>query len=399
MSFARGARINRPAVLASFLVLAVFALVAGGIYGLLTSRAPIVVWDFHPSWLGLRAMLRDGIDPYGEEATQLIQSQILGRAAVPGENQNAFAYPLHILVIIGPLALLPLAAAQAIWLSLLVLSLLIVSLAGSCAVGWRPPAWLLALTVLFTLGLYQDVWALILGQVSLVVAAFIALAWWSVRTAHWRAAGMCLALSTIKPQMTFLLVPALLAWAVYERRWKLVLAFAVTMGALVLLPALWLPNWPIEWLAALGQYAGYTSFDPLLVLLVRSPMLAWLIALTLMAGVTWRWWRAADRGGDALDWALAAAIVISTLIAPRTTQANQAVLLLPLFVVFARLPKHGLAAMVEVGLLAGLWWLDASFAPELNTPEHSLWQHQVISPILPLALTLALMLIQPRSQV
>ena len=377
------------------LIVVLFALNAWAVYTVFTSRVQIAVWDFHPRWLGLREMIRNGANPYDDQVTLTIQKQMYGRPAHPDEDQIAFAYPLHVMALVGPLALLPLPVALALWFSLLELSLLAFFIVVPWAVDWHPPTWLLALTALFILGLYPDVWAIILGQISIVVAAFIALAWWALQTRRWQLSGVCLAFTTIKPQMSFLLVPILLIWAIYQRRWRLVIAFAVTFGALILLPLLWLPNWPLEWLKAANRYTSYTIFDPPLVMLTGSAWLAGAIALLLLAWTGYSWWRASGRQSAAFDWALAMIVVISALIAPRTSQANQLVLLLPLFLVFTRVTRPGAIAAVEIGLLVGLWLIDFTLLPPTSSPQHMVWQHRLISPILPVGLTLALLRFSP----
>jgi hypothetical protein len=382
-------------VLLVALALALFALNTWAVYTMLTSRAHIVVWDLHPRWLGLQAVLRNGANPYSDNVTLTIQQQMYGRPARPDEDQIAFAYPLHVMALVGPLALLPLPVAQALWFSLLEMSLLTFFIVAPLAIGWRPPTWLLALTALFILGLYPDVWAMILGQISIVVAAFIALAWWGLRTQRWRLAGICLALATVKPQMTFLLVPALLIWAIHRRYWHFVISFAVALGALILLPALWLPNWPLEWLAAAGRYVGYTIFEPPLIMLTGSEWLAGLIAALLVAWTVYCWLRAPAKRTVNFDWALAMFITITALIAPRTSQANQLILLLPLFFVFTRLSRTGSVAAVEIGLLVGLWLISLTLLPPRSSPQHVLWEHRLISPILPTGLMLALLRFSP----
>jgi hypothetical protein len=379
-------------VLLATLALVLFAINAWCICALFTSRAQIAVWDFHPRWLGLRAMIHDGADPYSDQVTLAIQLQMLGRLARPGEDQQAFAYPLHVMVLIGPLALLPLPVAQALWFSLLEVSLLIFFIVAPRAVGWCPPTWLLALTALFTLGLYSNVWAMTLGQISIVLAALIALVWWGLRTGRWRLAGACLALATVKPQMSFLLVPGLLAWAIYRRRWRMVITFVVVFGVLILLPVPWLPAWPLAWLAAVGRYADYTFFEPPLAMLFHSAWLAVVLAALLLLWTVYHWWHAPERQGAALDWALSMLIVVSALVAPRTSHTNQLVLLLPLFFIFTRLPRGGVIAAVEIGLLVGPWLLDWALPPPVTSiPQHGIWQHQVVSPILPVGLALALL--------
>ena len=379
------------------LALLLFALNAWGIYALFTSRVQVAVWDFHPRWVGLRAMFLDGADPYSDEVTLAIQQQMLGRPAHPDEDQQAFAYPLHSMVLLGPLALLPLPIAQAVWFSLLEVSLLAFIVLAPRAVGWRSPTWLLAMTAVFVLGLYSNVWALILGQTSVVVAAILALAWWALRTERWGLAGVCLALATIKPQMAFLLVPGILAWAVYRRRWRLVAAFALVLGVLVLVPVPWLPGWPLEWLVAARRYAGYTPFDPPLLMLLRSEWLAAVVAAALLAWAVVRWYRAPQPRAAACDWALGMLVVTGALVAPRTTHANQLLLLLPLFFVFRRLPGTWAVVAVEIGLLAVPWLLDLALLPPVSSGlQHTIWQNRVISPLLPFALVLALLCLSPR---
>jgi len=380
------------------LALLLFALNAWGIYALFTSRVQVAVWDFHPRWVGLRAMFLDGADPYSDEVTLAIQQQMLGRPAHPDEDQQAFAYPLHSMVLLGPLALLPLPIAQAVWFSLLEAGLLAFIVLAPRAVGWRPPTWLLAMTAVFVLGLYSNVWALVLGQTSIVVAAILALAWWALRAERWGLAGVCLALATIKPQMAFLLVPGILAWAVYRRRWRLVATFAVALGALVLVPVPWLPGWPLEWLAAARRYAGYTPFDPPLLMLLRSKWLAAVVAAALLAWTVVRWYRAPQPRAAACDWALGMLVVTGALVAPRTTHANQLLLLLPLFLVFRRLPGTWAVVAAEIGWLVVPWLLDLALLPPVSSGlQHTIWQNRVISPLLPSALVLALLYLSPRA--
>lgn len=377
-------------VLLILVVLALFALNTWAIYALLTSRAEVVVWDFHPRWTGLRAMLRDGADPYGDKVTLSIQMQMLGRPARPDEDQQAFAYPLHVLALIGPLAILPLPVAQAIWFSLIVASLLAFVIVAPRAVGWRPSTWLLALTIFFVLMHYSTVWAVILGQAAIIVAGFIALAWWALRVGRWDLAGACLALATVKPQISFLLVPGVFIWAVCRRRWRLVVAFTVVFCILILLPVPWLPAWPVAWLAAAARYSGYTIFESPLVMVTHSNWLTAGIAVLLAGWVVYCWWRAPERRGPVFDWALGMLLVISALVASRTSHVNHLVLLLPLFFILKRLSKGGVIAAVEIVLLVGLWMLDVAFAPPLGF-EHTVWQHRTIAPILPLGLGLALL--------
>lgn len=382
-------------VLLVALALALFALNTWAVYTSLTSRGPIIVFDFHHPWVGMRAMLHDGANPYSQEVSLTIQKQLLGRASRPDEHQETFVYPLHLMILFAPFALLPLPVAQALWFSVLEASIIVFIIIAPRAVGWRPPTWLLAFTALFTLGLYFNVWAMILGQISILVAVLIALTWWGLRTERWILAGICLALTTVKPQMSFLLVPALLIWGSYRRHWSFITAFVASFVFMILLPLPWLPNWPIEWVKAANRYAGYTAFDPPLVMLTGSAWLAGAVAVLLLAYTGFYWWRIPERQDIIFNWALSMLVVVSALIAPRTTHVNQLVLLLPLFFIFTRLPAPGIIAVVEIVLLIGLWLIDLTLLPPTDSPQHMIWQHRVISPILPVGLVLALLPLGP----
>jgi hypothetical protein len=299
------------------------------------------------------------------------------------------------MAVVGPLAILPLPVAYAFWFSLLGASLVICFIVGPWATGWRPITWLLALTAFFTFGLYPNVWAVILGQVSIVVAAFIALAWWGLRTERWQLAGICLALATIKPQVTFLIVPTMLIWSLYQRRWRVIITFFAALGVLVILPLPWLPDWPLEWLAAVSRYAGYTVWDPPLVLLTGSTWLSGVVAVLLLVWTVYSWWQTQEIPAVTFGWAPSMVVVVSMLIAPRTSQANQLVLLLPLFFVFTRLSSTWVIAAVEIGLLVGLWLVDFALLPPTSSALHMVWQHQLISPVLPVGLVLVLLFFSP----
>jgi hypothetical protein len=386
-------------------LLVALAMVATWLLYATFSRANVAIWDFHPRWVGLRAMLLEGHNPYSDEVTRLIQQRMYGRPAYADEDQLAFAYPLSALVLLGPLALLPLPVAQAIWYLVLGGAMVAFIVIAPWAVGWRPSPWLLALTAFFSLGLYPNVWALILGQISIVVAGLLALAWWGLRIEHWALAGVCLALATIKPQMTFLIVPAVLIGAIARWHWRLVSSFAVTLGAILLLPMLWMPDWPLEWAKQAGSYMGYTIFEPPAVMLTGSAVAGWVIAGALVAWLVICASPLLLPGGHrratpysrplVSDWALSMLVVISALVAPRTSQANQLVLLLPLFFVLTRLPGQTLVAAVEIILLVGLWLMAALLLPPTSSPQHTLWQHRLISPILPVGLTIALLALSP----
>jgi len=377
------------------MVLLLLAVSGWAIYEQITSRAPILIWDMHVPWRALRAMFQEGANPYSQQVTLATEMEMLGRPAGISQYEPhlELAYPLYLMVLLGPLTVLPLPVAQALWLTLIEASVLILILLAPQVVAWRPPPWLWGSTALFTLGFYSNLWAIAVGQVSVLVSAVVVLSWWALRREQWVLAGVLLALSTIKPQLVFLFVPGVLAWSIWQRRWSLVLAFGAAMAALVALPLPWLPAWPLAWLEAVKRYGGYSVFEAPLALLLKSSWIAGLAGLLLLAWTVYRW-RTAPRGEErARDWALGMLLTTAALLAPRTSHINQLVLLIPLFLVFARLRRPGLVVAAELVLLFGPWAMDLILAP--TGLHHSVWQHRVISPILPTSLVVALLCLGP----
>lgn len=96
-----------------------------------------------------------------------------------------------------------------------------------------------------------------MGQTTLLAGAFLLVSWDQARRGHDIAAGLFLALGAFKPQLAFLIV----IWFLLDRRWLLLIASAV--GTLIV------SGWPIVatgldgswlgWLSALGEYQGEGS--------------------------------------------------------------------------------------------------------------------------------------------
>jgi hypothetical protein len=214
------------------------------------------------------------------------------------------------------------------------------------------------------------------------------------------SAGICMALTMTKPQMSFLLVPALLLWALVRRRYRFLLFFAGTLGALLLISFLLLPGWLVEVLQAGIRYFRGQPFPPPVMLLGEAIAgdHGWAVALpltvVLLAGLTWAWWRERASSSAPL-WPICLTLVVTTLVAPRTSVVNQSSLLLPLCLLLADLTRRGrqghlVVAMVQAALLVGLWAIDLLCFPPSGSGVHWYAQQRVISPILPTFLLIAL---------
>jgi hypothetical protein len=217
-----------------------------------------------------------------------------------------------------------------------------------------------------TLFFYPIARSIMLGQFTLHVTLFLVLALWALRHGHDGWAGVCLAVTSIKPQMTILVVLWMVLWGIGRRRWRLVVGLLLG-GALLSLAALALfPRWPVSFLEDVLRYSEVAGGrNPLVVLMslvwpdgpeaVRYGM-AGALVLAMLAAFR-RGWR------DDEEFFLLAtywAIVTSLLVPFQTGSTNQAMLLIPLYTWMRRALKRWGRWRVLTGvtvLLIALWVL------------------------------------------
>jgi len=382
------------AVCAAILVVVVYLLLAYGTYSLFTSQVPSGN-DFYPRWRGTRALIREGRDPYSDETTLEIQQGMYGRPAREDEDQVAFAYPLYVALLVLPFSFFPYPQAQALWMSFLVLLTLAAVMIILRTLDWRPsPTGLVAISVWFLL-FYPTARSILLGQFSIVVLALLALVLWATQRGHPILAGCCLALTTIKPQMVFLLVPFLLLTALRWKNYKAVIAFFALMGILLLLSSFVLPTWLPSFITGLGRYQAYTSIyregrSPLGVVIsyaLPSRLSSWatlLASLALMGYLLHVWIKALSCRADTSQ-ALFVTIAVTLLILAETGTSNQVLLLVPIgFWLSWWMRRRWITTSVSLLLLLCPWILF------LLTVQGNL-EHPIMAVPLPLAV-LALLL-------
>ncbi len=347
-------------------------------YSFFTSKFPGAN-DFYSRYGGARAYWLDHLNPYGDEASLQIQVGIYRRPANPDEDPGYFAYPFYTVFLVGPLSVLPYEWAEAIWLVLLETCLVAAFVLLADLFRWRPPQWLLLLGMAWTLAFYPATRGLFLGQPGVAVYFLEVLTIWALLKGRDTLAGTALALSTIKPQMGFLLVPFLLLWAMRTRRRYVVGSFGVVWGGLMLASFALQPSWFGDWLTQLRLYPEYTAIgSPVWVLThVYLPFLAQPgeigITLALIVLLMWAWWRVLwNQEANIFLWTVALTLTVTHLVALRTATPHFVVFVVVLVFYFRELMhrQHGalLVAGLMVVLAAGLWWLF--LATVANRFEH-----------------------------
>jgi len=353
------------------LFLALAAAQSWATYRLFTSRFPGGN-DFYARWANGCALIWSGENPYADEVTLRTQVGMYGRPARPGEDLAAYSYPLYALFFFWFLCFVrtyPL--AQAVWMTLMLYALLVGVVLMARVARWRPPAWLWGVTLVWTVFNYPHVRALVLGQMATLVFLALAASLLALGRGQDGWAGVLLAVTTVKPQVSFLLVPWVLWWAAWQRRWRVWRGFGLAMVLLAGLSFLLVPTWVVDFVEGVRNYdvvAGSSYYHSLTWIVVRhflglGPAVEALgVAAFAFYGLL-EAWQGRRAGWNGFLWTTGLFLTLTHFIAPRAATTHYTILLLPLFAWFARLQERldwragRVVAAIEAALLVGQWAL------------------------------------------
>lgn len=325
--------------------------------------------DFMTYWNPARYWLLNGFSPYDERVSLATQEIIYGRPAdiARGDDLNIFVYPMFSMIFFGPFGALDYLAARTLWMTLLELAAIALALISLKLSGWKLSPLGMAALVLFSLLWYPGIRTLILGQYSGINALLIVGAIFLVQQKRDIPAGILLALSMSKPQMSFLIIPFTLLWGFSNKRWRLVQSILGGSILLWLLPMLFIPDWPLQWIRELSKYPAYTARIGSIVEIISGviPSLSQLLSLMLFAlfglFLLREWAFAWGKDERWFLWTALMTLVITNIIAPRNATTHY-VELLPVPLLLFQFWKENwgikgeIAAWFTLGvLLFGLW--------------------------------------------
>jgi len=329
--------------------------------------------DLYPRWLGTRELLLHGRDPYSPEITREIQIAFYGRPLDPQNPrdpiwQESFVYPLYVVFMMAPAVTVPFATAQEIFRWLLLFSIASGIPLWLRALGLRLQVRLVMAAMLLALSTSPALFEYYQQNLAALVVLFLA-AGGAAAAYDWLAlSGFLLALATIKPDFSGLLIAWFLVWAASRPRdrQRLLWSFALSLGGLVAAAEVISPHWMGRFLAAVAQYPAYGT-DPSILQLFFPSWLATAAAAALLAFMAYICWknRSAPAGSQAFGVATAWVVAITLTILPKRAAYNQALLIPTLLVLAAQYPKVQQAgrftrAMVKAVALCLLWeWLSA----------------------------------------
>jgi len=208
--------------------------------------------DFFPYWAAGRLNLQ-GENPYDGQKKDAMQVEVSGH----GSN----TYPVSIMLnppfavtMVMPFGLLGYPLARMAWLIVSIASIVFsAQLCWQIYNGASRQRWL-AWAAIILFGPMISV--LEVGQISALILLGVTcfLYFTHVRRNDW-AAGVCLVLVAIKPQVFYLFWIALLFWVIQHRRWVILASFAASMLGLTLVAIMFNPHVLAQYLDMVQQ--GY----------------------------------------------------------------------------------------------------------------------------------------------
>jgi len=326
--------------------------------------------DFYARWSNGCALIWTGENPYSEAVTLWTQIGMYGQPAQPGQDLAAFSYPLYTLFFFWPLCFIrayPL--VQAIWMTVMLYALLAGVALTARVARWRPPAWLWWVTLVWAVFNYPHARAILLGQMATLVFLALAASLWALMERRDDLVGALLAVATIKPQMSFLLIPWILWWTAWRRRWRVWRGFGLAMVLLAGISFVLVPTWLMDFLEGVRNYdavAGILNYRSLTWIVTRHFLQLGPMAEAVGVGAfalyalleAWRGRRAAWNG---FLWTTGLLLILTHFIAPRAATTHYTMILLPLFAWFVRLQEKlgqravWVVAGIEAALLVGQW--------------------------------------------
>jgi hypothetical protein len=300
--------------------------------------------DLYPRWLGARELLLHGRDPYSNDVTREIQAGYYGRVLDPQrasdpKDQQAFAYPVYVVLLLAPTVDLPFSIVHGAFFWLLIGITAASVFLWADALDWQISRTSKIVWVLLTLSSFPAIQGAKLQQLSLLVAVLLACAIWAVTRKRLVVAGIMFAVCTIKPQLAGLPVVWLCIWIFgnWRKRERAFWAFAGAMVVLVGSGELLLPGWIHKFRDACSAYYEYTGGGRSVLDVALTAGIGRIVSVVLVGLFLVLIWRTRHAAEDerAFQWSYSFALATTLVVVPTFAPYNQ-LLLLPALMFVAR---------------------------------------------------------------
>ncbi len=357
------------------LVLLAVAILGGMVWAnTYSARTRPVEKDFLVPWLAAQTFLQFGdpadperITPYSDPATRRAQVVYYGRIASEEEHALELWLPFPAHLFYFPFALIPdYALACGLWMTLAEAALVGTVILAIRLTGGKKSRLILPLALLFpVLWIFGLMNILAASPVPFVLAACLGCLV-ALRAEQDEIAGALLALLFLKMGIFSGVGIFLLWWAVYHRRGRFLAGLGMTLGILLLLAFLFLPDWLFPFLHGLFQHVPYTpalSTQRSLAALwpVFGPRLGWVLTgcLSLLLLIEWSGVRRQDLRH--ILWTVCLTLVVTPLLGFPVSLQDLSALLLPIFLLFVSFGERWKGR--KFGFISGLLLLITLVLP------------------------------------
>jgi hypothetical protein len=307
-------RINQSKQWVLFLILG--ALIVGGITWvnyLYTTKNPGGE-DFFVQYVGTRALIKERLSPYGNGIADRTKEIILQHSSEERESEIRFGYPLYASLFFFPFSLINnFFLARALWMTVLEIALVLNTFIVVNNSEWKPSLLIQGLLLVFSITWYCAVNAVAEGNTAVLVVLFISTSIYLIKNNRDQLAGILLAIATIKPILSFLLLPYVVIWAIYHKRWHLVSWLFGTIVVLCVIGAIFIPNWMIQYTWEVLRFTAQSNANTL-----NSIISEWNLGMNILyilAGLgivlILEWWLGRKNRFERFLWIICLTMVIN----------------------------------------------------------------------------------------
>jgi len=243
--------------------------------------------DFLVHYMGTRSLIIDNLSPYSDEVAVRIQTAAYGHPAQGIEHELRVAYPLYSVFLFAPFAVInDYEIARAAWMTVLEIALVAMAFLSIKLVGWKPSLSIQGSILLFSLIWYHAVRGIINGNAVILIGLLLIGVFLYIKSEKDELAGILLAITTIKPHLVILIIPFILIWTIYQKRWKVLAWFIGSMAILISLGLLIIPDWIYQNIWEILKYPDYNPAGTMAAALAEwlpnlEKVLKWGIAIIL----------------------------------------------------------------------------------------------------------------------
>ncbi len=297
--------------------------------------------EFYSGWQGARAFLFEHAGPYDRAVATQVQQLVYGRAARPTENPYILTIPFFLLPAFFPFALISDPnTARGLWMFLSELSLVGAALLSLQMIEWKPRRFFLVLYILLAIFGAYAVIALVDGTPAILLGLVFPATLYAYSNEEDELAGALLAVSLFYLEVGFLFLILILWKVFYERRWRILSGFAMSLLVLFIISLLMYPGWIFPFLSAtLAALRSPFGISMPAVIAHLAPanqaIITQGVTLALIIDLIYEWITARGSDSRRFMWAAYLTLAATPLIGFRTEMSSLVVLFPSLPLIFA----------------------------------------------------------------